>query len=40
MTDESQTVEPEEEFEEEAIIPGEDFREAIAACRQDRELDR
>ena len=40
MTDESQTVEPEEEFEEEAIIPEEDFREAIAACRQDRELDR
>ena len=40
MTDESQSVEPEEEFEEEAIIPEEDFREAIAACRRDRELDR
>ena len=40
MTDESQTVEPEEEFEEEAIIPEEDFREAIAACRRDPELDR
>ena len=40
MTDESQSAEPEEEFEEEAIIPEEDFREAIAACRRDRELDR
>ncbi len=40
MTDESQSVEPEEVFEEEAIIPEEDFREAIAACRRDRELDR
>ena len=40
MTDESQTVEPEEEFEEEAIIPEDDFREAIAACRRDPELDR
>ena len=40
MTDESQTVEPDEEFEEEAIIPEEDFREAIAACRRDPELDR
>ena len=40
MTDESQSVEPEEEFEEEAIIPEEDFREAIAACRRDPELDR
>ena len=33
-------MEPEEEFEEEAIIPEEDFREAIAACRRDPELDR
>ena len=40
MTDESQSAEPEEEFEEESIIPEEDFREAIAACRRDRELDR
>ncbi len=40
MTDESQSVEPEDEFEEEAIIPEEDFREAIAACRRDPELDR
>ena len=40
MTDESPSVEPEEEFEEEAIIPEEDFREAIAACRRDPELDR
>jgi hypothetical protein len=40
MTDESQSAAPEEEFEEEAIIPEEDFREAIAACRRDRELDR
>ena len=40
MTDESPSAEPEEEFEEEAIIPEEDFREAIAACRRDPELDR
>ena len=40
MTDESPSVEPEEEFEEEAIIPEEDFREAIAACRRDPELNR
>ena len=36
MSDESQNA----DLEEEAIIPEEDFREAIAACREDPELDR
>ena len=35
----SQNAEPEEGLVEEPIIPEEDFREAIAACRQDPELD-
>ena len=39
MTDESQSAEPEEKFEE-AIIPEEDFREAIAACCRDPDRDR
>ena len=40
MSEESQNAEPEEGLEEESIIPEEDFREAIAACREDPELDR
>ena len=41
MIDESDSIGPDDEdLEEESIIPEEDFREAIAACRRDRELDR
>ena len=39
MSEKRQSAEPEEEVVEEAIIPEEDFRDAIAACRQDPELD-
>ena len=39
MSEKRQSAVPEEELVEEAIIPEEDFREAIAACRQDPELD-
>ena len=45
MTDDGDSIGPddeleEEELEEESIIPEEDFREAIAACRRDPELNR
>lgn len=41
MIDESDSIGPDDEdLEEESIIPEEDFREAIAACRRDPELNR
>ena len=39
MSEKLQSAESEEELVEESIIPEEDFRDAIAACRQDPELD-
>ena len=41
MIDESDSIGPDDEdLEEESIIPEEDFREAIAACRRDPQLNR
>ena len=44
MADETHILNPEEEaapeVEQESVIPEEDFREAIAACRQDPQLNR
>ena len=39
MSNKDQNARPDEGLGEESIIPEEDFREAIAACRQDPELD-
>ncbi len=39
MSEKHQDAETEEDLVEDSIIPEEDFREAIAACRQDPELD-
>jgi hypothetical protein len=39
MSEKHQDADTEEDLVEDSIIPEEDFREAIAACRQDPELD-